>query len=205
MKSRFMTLLVLSSVFAALTVLLHRPSTLLLAVGNGDVSFDIVILDAASGQPIAGASVRLQDPDSINEPLKEPYSIVRSSGPDGCARIKLKGLMVTSRDRVTEDGRFLTHLSRSVRYPSWECHVNAEGYQDLKVSYQDFRSRYTGGRRFHEESAPPPIVLRLERQVRPTIISRAVEGCPSRNYGDEDHGRQPSSAGPRVCYHEPAV
>lgn len=173
MKSRLKTLLVLASVLATLWVLFLRPSTVSLGVGHVDVPFEFIILDAASGQPIAGASLRLQDLDSINELPEEPYSIVRSSGPDGHSRIKLKGLMFTSSDSVTEDGRFLRPLSRSVQYPWWECHVTAEGYQDLKVSYQDFRSKYTGDLRFHEDSIPPPIVLRLQRQVRPRPTPQA--------------------------------
>ncbi len=43
----------------------------------------------------------------VHEPPEEPYSILRQSGPDGHARIKLKGLMFTSSDRFSNDSAHL--------------------------------------------------------------------------------------------------
>lgn len=170
MIDRCKDLLVLAAVLGILSLLFLPDRKVSLGVGHVDVTLDFVFLDAASGQPVAGASLRLQDLDSVNDPPQEPYSIVRSSGPDGHVRITLKGLMFTTSDRVTEDGHFLRHLSRQVRYPAWECSATGEGYQDLKVSYEDFRSKYMGDRRFHEDVVPPAIVLRLRKQVRPRPV-----------------------------------
>jgi hypothetical protein len=173
MIDRRKDLLVLGSVLSIFLLLFLPDGKVSFGVGHVDVPLDFVFLDAATGRPVAGASLRLRDLDWINEPPREPESIVRSSGPDGHARIKLKGMMVTSCDRVTQDGRFSSQLSRSVRYPAWECRVTAEGYQDLEVSYEEFRSRVTGDRRLHEDSIPPSIVFRLRRQVRPQPVPRA--------------------------------
>jgi hypothetical protein len=163
MNDRLKDLLVPAAVLATLSLLFLPDRKVSLGVGHVDVPLDFVFLDAASGQAVAGASLRLQDLDSGNDPPQEPYAIVRSSGPDGHARVKLEGLMFYSSDRVTQEGRLLRHLSRTVSYPAWECNVTAEGYQDLKVSYEDFRAKYTGDRRFHGESMPPAIVFRLRK------------------------------------------
>ncbi len=171
MKERLIGVMVLSAVvsaaFTAVWVLFVSPRGTALAVGRVDVLLDFVFVDDESGQPIAGASLELQDPDYLEGPPKEPYSITRMSGPDGHARIHLPELKVTSVARRTADGQHWVTESRSLHYPNWECRVSAKGYRNTTISYDDWQSRYTANPRFNQTLVPPPIVLRLRRQDRP--------------------------------------
>jgi len=169
MKQRLIAVVVLSAVFVALLVLFFQARTVAVWVGHADVPLDFVFLDSGSGQPIAGASLNLRDPDYLEGPPKEPHSMVGTSGPDGHARLTVN-LLVYGSDRMTVDGRFSRNLSRRVEYPNWECRVSAEAYQNLTLSDQDFQSQFTGDRRFHADKVPPPIVLRLRRQDRPNPV-----------------------------------
>lgn len=176
MNDRLKDLLVLAGVLAILALLALPPRKVALGVGHVDVSLDFVFVDAETGRPVPGASLRLQDLDDIQGTTAEPEVIVRTSGPDGHARIVLKGLTFTTSDRVAGDGRFVRHLTRDVRYPAWECRVTAEGYQDLTVSPANLRSTYLGDRRFHEDRIPPAIVFRLRRQVGPPRAPGTTRG-----------------------------
>ena len=166
MRVRLRTLLLLIAVVAVLLGLIPNwgASKRALEVGHTNVPLDFVIIDAGSEQPIAGASILLQDPDYLDLPPQVPQTLAATSGLDGHYRVTLMGLMFSAESSVTEDGKFLKSLGRWVRYPNWELHVSADGYQKLRVSYQDFREKYMGDRRYHEDSIPPPIVVRLQRQ-----------------------------------------
>jgi hypothetical protein len=164
-------MLLLIAVVAVLLglILSWGPRKIALEVGHVDIPLDFVIIDAGSGQAIAGASILLQDPDYNGLPPQSPYTLAANSGSDGHYRVLLKELMYSASCSITEDGRFLKCLSRGVRYPNWELHVSADGYKKLSVSWQDFRMRYIGDRRYHEDQVPPPIVVRLRRQPQAVL------------------------------------
>ena len=133
-------------------------------VGHVDIPLEFVVIDDTSEKPIAGASIRLQDPDYSGLPPESPHTLEALSGLDGRYRVNLMGLMYSARSSVSEDGRFLRRLSRWVRYPNWELSVSVDGYQEFSLSYQEFQKKYTGNCQYHENTVPPPIVIRLRRR-----------------------------------------
>jgi hypothetical protein len=70
MNDRLKDLLVLAAVLVAVSLLFIPDRKVSLGVGHTDVPLDFVFLDAASGQPVAGAFLRLRDLDSLNDPPK---------------------------------------------------------------------------------------------------------------------------------------
>src|SRR5207302_198256 len=148
------TLLLITAVVAVLLWLVSKPLFVGLGCGHVNVPLDFMVIDADSKQPIAGASILLQDADHRGSPPEPPYTMLITTGPDGHATFVLRHAMVDSGWNAITGRR----LYRRVGYPLWEMQVSASGYQDFRVSYEEFWTSFLKDRRFHEDAVPPPIV-----------------------------------------------
>lgn len=109
-------------------------------VGGASIPIDFLVLDASTGQPIGGASVRLAEGNPEYQATTDPT---------GKARIVIQ---------ATTAGRSsLRRRTRSVNYGRWWLVVSAIGYMPL----EDDLGRYTRDRRYHYDASPPPIVIRI--------------------------------------------
>jgi hypothetical protein len=111
-------------------------------VGDASIPLQFVILDASTGRPIKGATIRL-----INEPTPES-EYEAADDPAGRAEIVVHA-MVSGRSSWFRG-------TRSVNY-KWLLDVAADGYDGLSA---DLR-RFTRDPAYHYNTAPPPIVIRL--------------------------------------------
>jgi hypothetical protein len=110
-------------------------------VGHASIPLEFVILDAPTGRPLEGASVRLVEWTPEYE---------ASTGADGRANIAIYA-MIGGRSS-------LVRKTRSVNY-AWALAVTCGGHEGINQALSDV----TRGPRYHSDSAPPPIVIRLAR------------------------------------------
>ncbi len=108
-------------------------------VGHASVPLEFLILDSSTGQPIERATLRLVEGNPEYE---------ATTGPDGRAKVVLQ---VTTAGRASP-----LRSTRAVNY-AWMLLVTADRHQGVR---EDLRG-VTRGPRYHSDSAPPPIVIRL--------------------------------------------
>jgi hypothetical protein len=125
---------------AAILVVMVEVSRDALWVGHDSISLKFLILDAPSGRPIEGATILL--------PEKTP-EYRATTGQDGVAEL-------VARFMVAGRSSFLRQ-TRSVNY-STLLKISAEGHRVAKGDLQN----YTQAPRYHSETNPPLIVIRLE-------------------------------------------
>jgi hypothetical protein len=127
-------------VAAVLMPIMMVVSTDALWVGHDTISLEFLILDAKSGQPIEGATVSLLE--------KEP-EYRANTGQDGVARLVAR-FMVAGRHSVFR-------RTRSVNY-YYLLKISAKFHQDLTDELQN----RTKEPRYHSDTNPPRIIIRLE-------------------------------------------
>jgi hypothetical protein len=108
-------------------------------VGHASIRLEFVILDAPTGQPLEGASIRLVEVAPEYEAITEA---------DGRAKIVI--------DATVCGQSSLVRNTRVVNY-AWTLLVTCNGHRRVN---QDL-SEVTRGPRYHSDVAPPPIVIRL--------------------------------------------
>jgi hypothetical protein len=108
-------------------------------VGFASIPLEFLILDASTGQPIEGATIRLTE--STPE-----YQAV--TGPDGRARLTIEAV-IAGRSSLARD-------TRTVNY-HWMLLVTAGRHRELREDLGEL----TRSPRYHSDPVPPPIVIRL--------------------------------------------
>ena len=136
-----LSLMVAVAVLSVVTAVLIRLSPEAAWVGFASIPLEFVILDAPTGQPLEGASVRLIE--STPE-----YDAITAA--DGRAKFVIHA-MITGRSSLVRD-------TRSVKY-AWTLSVTCDGHQGINQNLREI----TQGPRYHSDPAPPPIVIRLTR------------------------------------------
>jgi hypothetical protein len=135
-------LIVAATALAAVAAVLIYSCSEAAWVGHASISLEFVILDAPTGQPLDGASVRLL------EGIREYEA---ATGADGRAKIVV--------DAMVGGRSSLVRKTRSVNYAwalSVTCGCHEGAYQAL--------SEFTQSSLYHSEAVPPPIVIRLVRR-----------------------------------------
>jgi hypothetical protein len=102
-------------------------------IGHASIPLEFLALDASTGRPIDGTSIRLID---------GPPEYEAMTGPDGKARIVLEAMAAGSAS--------LFHRTRSVNYLFWRLVISAKGYKSVK----DDLNKYTWDPRFHPIRSP---------------------------------------------------
>jgi hypothetical protein len=108
-------------------------------VGHTSVPLEFLILDSSTGQPIERATIRLVE-------TKPEYQA--TTGRDGRAKIVLQA--------PTAGRSSLLRSTRTVNY-AWMLLVTADRHQEVREDLGEL----TRSPRYHSDSAPPPIVIRL--------------------------------------------
>jgi hypothetical protein len=71
-------------------------------------------------------------------------------------------------------GESLLHRTQHVNYLFWRLVISAEGYKRVK----DDLEQYTRDPRFHSDTIPPAIVIRLHRETSiPQASDAGSQGC----------------------------
>jgi len=109
--------------------------------GQASIPLEFLILDAANGRAVDGASIRLVESDPEYQ---------ATTGPDGRARVLLWAEV---------GGRSgLFRNTRAVNY-KWALLVNCTGYRAITESLREV----TRDARYHSGATPPSIVIRLQQ------------------------------------------
>jgi hypothetical protein len=111
-------------------------------VGHASIPLEFVILDAQTGKPLDGASVRLLE-------VRPEYEA--ATGADGRARIVV--------DAMVGGRSSLGRKTRRVNY-AWAVSVTCRDHE----GYYQALSKVTQGPPYHSDPVPPPIVIRLARR-----------------------------------------
>ena len=109
-------------------------------VGHAQVPLEFVILDASTGFPIEGATLRLL--------LEDDPEYVATTGPDGGARV-VRQFMTGGRSSVLRSTRVVNY--------NLMVAITAVGHQPLRIELAEL----TREARYHSDPNPPPIVIRL--------------------------------------------
>jgi hypothetical protein len=109
--------------------------------GHASIPLEFLILDAATGRAIDGASIRLVEGDPEYQ---------ATTGPDGRAKVLLWAT-VGGRSSFLRD-------TRAVNY-AWTFLVDCNGYRSVTENLREV----TRDARYHSDPAPPSIVIRLEQ------------------------------------------
>ncbi len=129
--------------FVVIAVLGTGAFTEVVWVGRATIPLEFVILDASTGRPIEGASIRLFFEGNEENPECEAVA-----GPEGRARVVIQARTV-GRDS-------LFRHTRGVNY-NWFVAVTADGHlKDLQ-----YLATLTRAPAYHHDKVPPPIVFRL--------------------------------------------
>jgi hypothetical protein len=132
-------LMIAVAVFAVMTAALFHLYPEAVWVGRTSIPLEFVILDAPTGQPLQGASIRLTE----NTP---EYRATTAA--DGRAKIVID---------ATIGGRSsLVRNTRLVNY-AWALLISCEGHRTVNQDLRDV----TRGPSFQSDLAPPTIVVRL--------------------------------------------
>ncbi len=131
-------MMVVFAVFGVMTVVLIILSEADW-VGHASIPLEFVILDAVTGQPLEGASIRLVE----SRPEYEA-----TTGAEGRAKIIINA-MIGGRSSLVRNTRVVNY--------AWELVVAADHYRGVNESLREV----TRGPRYHSDPAPPPIVVRL--------------------------------------------
>ncbi len=110
-------------------------------VGHSSISLEFLILDASTGKSIEGAKVQLVE----GQPEYEA-----TTGLGGRAKFVV--------DAVVGGRDSLFRRTRAVNY-AWALAVDRDRYRAV---FKDLRE-FTRDVRYHSDSEPPPIVIRLEQ------------------------------------------
>jgi hypothetical protein len=114
-------------------------------VGGASIPLEFLVLDATTGRPIEGASLRL-----VLEEGRDP-EYEATTGADGQAKVCIRAM--------TYGQSFLLRSTRFVRY-HWTLIITADHHVGATLSLYEL----TRGARYHSDPAPPPIVIRLDRE-----------------------------------------
>ena len=112
-------------------------------VGSASIPLDFVVVDAASGKPVNGATIRLTE-------SSPEYCTV--TGRDGRAEILI--------DAMTGGRSSWRRETRSVNY-SWGLSIACDRYEDVNAGLREL----TQAPSYHSGKTPPPIVIRLKPKV----------------------------------------
>jgi hypothetical protein len=141
----------LSGVAVWIIPLIAQFGSIILYVGNGDLSIRILVLDSVSKEPVSNAYIFQND---FDYPEKGLYNKV-CTDQSGHATIVESRLINGSIDNFGRDSAF-------VYYPTWGIQVCREGYKTIEyISLQDRIGR--GGDPSKGALQPPVIVVEIER------------------------------------------
>ncbi|MHB1561929.1 MAG: hypothetical protein ACYC61_31155 [Isosphaeraceae bacterium] len=128
-------------------------------IGHTSIPLAFSVCDAASGAPIEGATIRLEDPDFASSPTP-PEVVALETGRDGRATFVLEAPVYMVRRRSSPEWEW------RIRYPWWVMTVAAGGYAEFSAGFDDHAAE-RGGVGFHEGPLPPPsppIAIKLLRR-----------------------------------------
>jgi hypothetical protein len=148
-------------------LLLWMLSFLSVETGPADIPIVFVVLDAKTGLPIPFAQVWLCVYGTSSARLERI-----AAGPDGRAErynyMGWRGVLFGFR-------RSPFRTTRTVDYGDWEAIVSAEGFEDARFKLRD----RAWDRRYDENAAPTPIVVRLQRESAGGAFAQGRMGRPS--------------------------
>ena len=130
-------MMVVVTVFGVVTVeLINLPEAAW--VGHASIPLEFVILDALTGQPLEGASIRLVESTPEYE---------ATTGAEGRSKIIINA-MIGGRSSLVRNTRVVNY--------AWALVVTADHYRGVNEPLWEVAR----GPRYHSDPAPPPIVVR---------------------------------------------